>query len=227
MLDIRLNYIEKGDGQPLIFLHGNGENCEYFVNQIDYFSRSYRVIALDTRGHGMSPRGTSPFTLEQFAEDLKDFLDFMKIGKALICGFSDGANIALIIALKYPHMTDKLILNGANLSPAGVKAFIQLPICLGYAVVSLISFFDKKAVPKKELLGLMVNQPDIRPESLSALDVPTLVIVGTHDMIKDSHSALIANSIKNSQLVRLDGDHFIASKNSIDFNAALYRFLKG
>ena len=82
MSDIRLHYIEKGEGRPLVLLHGNGESCDYFGHQIDCFSKDYHVIALDTRGHGQSPRGEKPFTLRQFAEDLLDFMDEKGIDKA-------------------------------------------------------------------------------------------------------------------------------------------------
>ena len=57
MMDIRMNYSEKGSGRPLILIHGNGGSLKYFKKQIDCFSNEYRVIAVDTRGHGKSPRG--------------------------------------------------------------------------------------------------------------------------------------------------------------------------
>lgn len=148
-----------------------------------------------TREDTASLQGEAPFTLEQFAEDLKELLDTLRVSKCHLLGFSDGANIALLFALKYPQYVDRLILNGADLSPSGVKALVQIPICIGYGIVSFISIFDKKAVAKKEMLGLMVIQPHIQPEALVALTMPTLVIVGTKDMIKDSHSHLIAASI--------------------------------
>ena len=56
---IHLYYTEKGQGKPLILLHGNGEYGSYFESQMDYFSKTRRVIAVDTRGHGRSPRGTA------------------------------------------------------------------------------------------------------------------------------------------------------------------------
>mgnify|MGYP004648156195 CR=1 FL=1 len=62
-MDIELYYQEKGNGEPLILLHGNGEDSTYFENQMKYFQSRYRVISLDTRGHGKSPRGTKPFTI--------------------------------------------------------------------------------------------------------------------------------------------------------------------
>lgn len=74
-MDIRLHYLEKGKGTPLLLLHGNGESAEYFEHQISFFSEKYHVYALDTRGHGKSSRGEAPFTLEQFALDLEAFMD--------------------------------------------------------------------------------------------------------------------------------------------------------
>ena len=56
-VDIELFYREKGSGEPLLLLHGNGESGAYFTHQMDYFQNKYRVIAPDTRGHGKSPRG--------------------------------------------------------------------------------------------------------------------------------------------------------------------------
>ena len=86
-MDIRLNYTEKGEGDVLILLHGNGEDATYFEHQLEYFSPFYRVIAIDTRGHGKSPRGTKPFTIVQFAQDLYDFLVYHKIENK-VRGFS-------------------------------------------------------------------------------------------------------------------------------------------
>lgn len=226
MNDIDLYFTESGTGFPLVLLHGNGESSDYFQKQIDYFKDYYRVIAVDTRGHGRSPRGNAPFTLDRFADDLKYFLDGIGVEKCHLLGFSDGANIALLFALKYPGYIDRLILNGADLFPSGVKPAVQLPIVIGYGIVSFISLFDRRAIPNKEILGLMVTQPDIRPEELKKLTVPSLVIVGTKDMIKDRHSRLIAASIPDSRFVRIEGDHFIAAKNSEAFNRAVEAFLK-
>lgn len=226
-MDIELYYREAGSGMPLVLLHGNGESGEYFRPQVEYFSASYRVIVVDTRGHGKSPRGEAPFTLAQFAEDLKAFLDRLGITRCILLGFSDGANIALLFALRYPGYLEKLILNGADLSPTGVKPVYQIPIVLGYATVSLIALFDRKAVAKKELLALMVNKPNIRQSELSALTVPTLVIVGDRDMIKDKHSRLIASSLPDATFVSIPGNHFIAAKASKQFNREVERFLRG
>ena len=224
-MKIQLNYTVAGQGFPLILLHGNGEDHTYFKHQICPFSARYQVLALDTRGHGQSPRGTAPFTLEQFAEDLKGFLDSREIKRCHLLGFSDGANIALLFALKYPEYVEKLILNGADLSPSGVKLSTQVPIVLSWGLLQVIRRLDKKAQPKWELLDLMTTQPHIKPERLSALPMPTLVAAGDRDMIRERHTRLIARSIPHSQLAILPGDHFVARRNWQAFNPVVLKFL--
>ena len=224
-MEIALNYIEAGEGFPLVLLHGNGEDYTYFKRQMEPFSQQYRVIALDTRGHGKSPRGTAPFTLEQFAGDLKEFLDQRGITKCHLLGFSDGGNIALLFALRYPQYVEKLILNGANLTPVGVKLSTQLPIAAGWCASGVCGLFSKKAKANWEMLNLMVTQPHIRPQTLEKLTVPTLVIAGERDMIREKHTRLIAASLPNSKLVILPGDHFVARRNWQQFNPAVQAFL--
>lgn len=225
-MDIKLNYIERGAGFPLILLHGNGENYGYFEHQIEYFSAKYRIIAIDTRGHGKSPRGGSPFTIAQFAEDLNEFMVEHKIEKAHILGFSDGGNIALTFALRHPKKIKKLILNGANLNTAGVRPVIQAPIVIGYKLASMFAGKSEKAKKNAEMMSLMVNEPDIKPSELAGLTFPVLVIAGTKDMIKRSHTELIAESLPQAKLVFIDGDHFIASKKPLEFNRAVDEFLE-
>jgi pimeloyl-ACP methyl ester carboxylesterase len=225
-MDIEHFYIEKGQGEPLILLHGNGENCDYFVGQIDEFARYYHVFALDTRGHGKTPRGDAPFTIRQFADDLLAFMDAHGIDKAHLLGFSDGGNIAMVFAIKYPERVNRLILNGANLNAKGVKPLTQIPIEIGYRIASFFANKSDKARLNAEMLGLMVNDPNIMPDELSAIKAKTLVIVGTNDMIKDAHTRLITQSIPDSQLVLIKGNHFIANKSPETFNRAVLEFLK-
>lgn len=224
-MNISLNYEEKGLGKPLILLHGNGEDHEYFRSQIDYFSKTRRVIALDTRGHGGSPMGTKPFSLYTFADDLDEFMRENEIYKADILGFSDGGNIALLFALKYPHKVDRLILNGANLNFFGLTIPTAADILNNYIWYCVKAPFSKKAAKMKALFRLMVKEPKIAYEELYDLEIPTLVIVGNNDMIRASHSRRIAKCIPNSKRVTIKGDHFIAANNSEEFNKAVENFL--
>ena len=224
-MSFSLNFTEKGYGAPLILLHGNGESSGYFVNQIDRFANEYRVIAVDTRGHGASPRGNKPFTLETFADDLKNLLDSLNIEKANILGFSDGGNIAVIFALKYPERVNSLVLNGANLFPSGLKSSFLIPVKVLFAVFSLLSHFSRRAKRRSELLYLMAKQPNIQPERLSGIKCPVLVIAGTQDIIKEKHTKLIAASLPDSSLCFLKGGHSIAKTNSVEFNSVVEKFL--
>ena len=219
------HYIEKGAGEPLILLHGNGEDCSYFVHQMEPFAEHFRVFALDTRGHGQSPRGDAPFTIRQFAADLLGFMDKHGLAKANILGFSDGGNIAMIFAMEHPERVGKLILDGANLDASGVRRSVQIPIEIGYRIARLFAARNPGARKNAEMLGLMVNDPDVKPEELSRIQAPTLVMAGDRDMIKDSHTRLIAGSIPGAELVIIPGDHFIANKEPEAFNAAVLRFL--
>lgn len=219
------HYVERGSGFPLLLLHGNGEQCDYFENQMEPFASHFHVLALDTRGHGQTPRGTAPFTIRQFADDLLAFMDRLGIEKAHLLGFSDGGNIAMVFALRHPERVERLILNGANLDARGVKAGVQLPIEVGYRIARLFARRNAKALRNAEMLGLMVNDPNVRPEELAHITCPTLVVAGDKDMIKDSHTRLIASAIPGAQLAILRGDHFIANRNPEAFNAAVLRFL--
>lgn len=225
-MDIALYYQEKGNKEPLILLHGNGEDGSYFKNQIDYFCGRYRVIALDTRGHGKSPRGTESFTIEQFSRDLYDFMEGLEISNAVILGFSDGANIAMRFAIKYPDKVKALILNGGNLNPEGVKRTTQIPIEIGYKIATRFASRSPNAKKNAEMLGLMVNEPNIGLNELSEITAPTLVICGKNDIIKESHTREIAENIPNAKLSIIEGNHFIANKRCDAFNKEVENFLQ-
>ena len=157
-------YTENGAGAPFILLHGNGEDSSIFDKFGEKLSKKYRVIAIDTRGHGNSPLGEEDFSICQFAEDLKDFMDLHKIEKANILGFSDGGNIAMIFASKYPERVEKLILNGANSKPSGIKTTAHFSMWITYIFASLFASFSEKAKRTKALFALMLFEPKLGKE---------------------------------------------------------------
>ena len=222
---ISLHYIEMGDGFPLFLLHGNGEDGGYFSGQLRPFAEKHKVIAIDTRGHGNSPRGGAPFRLEQFADDLYRFMRKKGIERADILGFSDGANIAMIFAMTHPNRVRKLILNGGNIEPNGVKLSVLMKIKAELAYYSFLSAFSKRYKSHVEMLRLMTDEPHISPRELSKIKAPTLVLAGKDDLIKNSHTRLIASKIQNSKLVFIDGNHFIAQTNTKEYNRVVLEFL--
>jgi pimeloyl-ACP methyl ester carboxylesterase len=226
-MDIEHFFVEKGKGKAIILLHGNGGSSDYFREQMDEFSKLYHVYAVDTRGHGRTPRGEKPFTIRQFAADLLGFMDEHRIGKAHLLGFSDGANIAMVFAIQHPDRVDQLILNGANLNADGVKKSTQIPIEIGYRIARSFSGKTDSARRNAEMLGLMVNEPNVSPNELAGIRARTLVIAGTRDMIKEAHTRMIADCIPDARLVFVKGNHFIAHSHPADFNRAVLDFLRG
>ena len=225
-MDIKHFFIQKGQGTPVILLHGNGESCDYFQGQIDELAKFYHVYAIDTRGHGKTPRGNMPFTIRQFADDLLGFMEEQRIEKAHLLGFSDGGNIAMIFAIRYPDRVNRLILNGANLNADGVRRITQIPIEIGYQIAKMLADKSDSARSAAEMLGLMVNDPNVTPGELAKIQAKTLVIAGTNDMIRRKHTKQIADSIPSAELVFIKGDHFIAGKRPREFNRAVLEFLR-
>ncbi|WP_276903319.1 alpha/beta fold hydrolase [Faecalibaculum rodentium] len=213
----QLAYEEAGSGIPLILLHGNGEDRSYFRHQIKDLQDIRHVYALDTRGHGQSPRGTAPFNLDQFARDLEEFMDQNGIKQADLLGFSDGANIALLFALKHPDRVTKLILAGGNLDPEGMNPKDLQEIQEEYKTATGF---------QKELLSLMVNEPHIRPEELKKLTMPVLVTAGSEDVVLAEHTRLMAEAMPDSRLVILPGSHWNAAESPEAFNRMVRAFLE-
>lgn len=212
--DARIAYYDVGRGKPLVLLHGNGEDSSYWNAQIPELTRFYRVIAVDSRGHGASGSGGHGLSFEMMAEDLKTVLDTLGVKKAHFLGFSDGGNLAIKFALTHPEYIDKLILNAANVEMfSGVKPQVQLPVMAGYGVAAALSRFSKKAARRRDVLGLMVHPYGVTMNDLERLTMPTLIIVGEHDSIREKQTKEMASHIPHCEVeVFRDGDHFVAAK---------------
>lgn len=223
--DCKLYYEVHGKGTPLLLLHGNGEDHTYFHYQITYFSQFYQVIVMDTRGHGHSDIGKKQLSFALFAEDVKALLTHLHIMQTHLLGFSDGGNIAMSFSLKYPQYIKTLILNGANYQPDGVKRHVQIPLIIYYRFCSLLTRWNSACKDKQRIIDLMIHQPHIALAQLQTINVKTLVLVGEHDMIKESHSKMIAATIPHAVFKKIKGDHFIANKESQAFNRVVSEFL--
>ena len=210
----------------LIWLHGNGEDLQIFNAQIRYFSKYYRTIAVDTRGHGQSTRGTKPLTFRTFAADLLTVFDTLEIKKAHIIGFSDGAITALYMALTNPERISSMILIGANYNPKGIRLIPRLQIRFVYAWLSVAALFSEKTRKRKEIWGLMVNQPNLTIEELSRIKTPALIITGENDMVSQRHNDELSRAIVNSQrLIIPNGNHFWMFKQPETLNNCIMDFI--
>lgn len=216
-----------GEGKPLILLHGNGEDSSIFEDQIEAFSQKYQVIAIDTRGHGRSEHGQYPLSFTRLALDIVEVMGYFNVRKAAIVGFSDGGNIALYVALKYPEYVQSLIIVGANLETDGMKKLPVFQVKLAYKMTKLLGNVSRYFNQRKQIIDLMLKQLQLTPEQLQTIQAPVLVVAGDHDMIEEDHTKLIAASLPNSQLKIIpDADHFLIMKKPDLFNRLVFSFLE-
>jgi pimeloyl-ACP methyl ester carboxylesterase len=106
----RIRLQEKGEGFPLLLIHGLGASLEWWQFNVDSLSRKYRVIALDFLGFGYSSKQINEYSLSYTSKFLISFLDTLEIDKASLLGNSMGGLISLSVALEYPERIEKLVL---------------------------------------------------------------------------------------------------------------------
>ena len=206
------------NGADAIYLGGKNFSARAFAGNFDEeeFIRALRYAHLrDVRIY---------VTLNTLLNE-KQLENALKMADFYYRNHVDGILIAMVFAMKYPDRVGRLILNGANLNPDGVKRSTQIPIEIGYRIAKKFSEKSDAAKLNAEMLGLMVNDPNVKPEELSAIHAKTLLIAGTNDMILEAHTRLIAESIPDSQLVLIKGNHFIANRKPEEFNQAVLAFL--
>jgi len=218
----------QAEGATLVFLHGNGEDKRIFDPQINYLSNDYKIVAIDTRGHGQSARGTEPFTFHTFACDLFAVLDNLRIDKAHLIGFSDGAITALHAALLQPERILSMILLGVNYNTRGLKWRPYVYIRLAYAWLWVASFFAASKRKQREVWGLMVHQPQLTLEEIGRIRVPALVVTGEKDMVRQRQNDEIIQAITGAQRLVIPGvDHFWMFKQPELLNRIIVDFLNG
>ena len=108
--NITLNYEDKGKGKVLLFLHGLGSSIKDWDFQVPFFSKNFRVITVDLRGHGDSVMKDNNFGVDFMVNDIKEFLDALKIDNVTFIGFSMGGAIAFQFAYSYPEKIDKMVI---------------------------------------------------------------------------------------------------------------------
>lgn len=197
----RIYYETYGTGTPLLLLHGALESIQAFGNQIPALSRQFKVIAVDTRGHGKSTADTTRLTYELYAADMYQLLNTLKLDSVNVLGWSDGGNTGLILAMQHPEKVRKLAVMGANLynDHTAVQEWVNdtLRQQIKRLEQTSSSGHDFELRVKRTLL----TEPHVLPASLQAIKCPVLVMAGEKDVIKEAHTELIANSIPNGHLL--------------------------
>jgi pimeloyl-ACP methyl ester carboxylesterase len=206
---------------PLVLLHGGGDTIRTsFGHVLEALARDRQVIAFEQQGFGHTADiADRPFSFVQSAEDTVALLQHLHIAQADLFGFSNGATIALQVAIRHPHAVRKLVVASGFFQREGssypwfwegfpTAKLEQMPKELREAYLeaaphpeNLQSFFDK-------CVERMQNFPDIPTEALRGITAPALVIVGDADVMRPEHAVDLFRLLPHARLAVLPGtDH--------------------
>jgi pimeloyl-ACP methyl ester carboxylesterase len=231
---IEMYYAIYGSGEPLILLHGGLGHSDVWGNQIPELAKTHKVIALDSRGHGRSSRNADPYSYALMAKDVVAAMDYLKIDKASILGWSDGGIIGLDIAINYPDRLNRLYAFGANTNVAGLKPNIDKNATFNAYIERMAGDYKRLSKTPTEFeafvtqIGQMwATQPDYKPEQLAKITTPVAISDGEHDeAIRQEHNVEMAKAIPGAELIILPGaSHFAFWQKPDEFNAAVVEYL--
>jgi pimeloyl-ACP methyl ester carboxylesterase len=198
-----------------------------FSSQFQYFKDKYKIVGLDSRGQGKSTADSTKLTYELMAEDVNTFLDKLHLKKVNILGWSDGANIALILAMNHPDKVNKMAIMGTVLYNNDASVTAETNQLLRKQVKEMEARGVAKTSMDYRLKMLLLTEPHINPDSLQKIQAPTLVMAGQYDVVKRKHTELIAKKIPKSQLIIFKGaDHEAPEKIPDLFNKAVSTFFE-
>jgi pimeloyl-ACP methyl ester carboxylesterase len=231
---IKVWYAVYGRGEPVILLHGGLANANYWGHQVRALQRHYQVIVMESRGHGRSSRNQEPYGYDLMASDVVGLLDHLKIRKAAIVGWSDGAIIGLDIAMKHPERVSKLFAFAANSDPSGVADIASNDVFNAYIARAGEEYKRLSPTPTAyqsfvgEITKMWESQPKWTASDLAAIKVPTWIVDGDHDeAIKRDNTAFMAENIPGAGLlIQPQVSHFSFLQDPEQFNDDVLRFLE-
>jgi pimeloyl-ACP methyl ester carboxylesterase len=229
-------YADCGAGPAVILLHGGLGNAGNFGHQVEALVEAgYRVILIDSRGHGRSTRDAKPFSYELMGTDVLAVMDALSLAEAAIVGWSDGACTGLVLGRHHLDRIAGVFFFACNVDSSGTLPFEMTPLierCFSrhkqdYAALSPTpDKFDEFV----EAVGLMQQtQPDYSAADLAEIAVPVTVVQAEGDeFIRPEHAAYLARTIPGATLVTLPGvTHFAPVQRPDVFNDAVLGFLRG
>jgi pimeloyl-ACP methyl ester carboxylesterase len=230
---IRIWYAEFGHGAPVILLHGGLANSAYWGNQVPSLARRYRVIVMDSRGHGRSTRNDQPYGYDLMASDVLALMDALKIRKAAIVGWSDGAILGLDIAIHHPERLTKLFAFAANSDPSGVADIDKSPVFNAYIARAEKEYAAISPTPDQyqaflaQITKMWETQPNWTAADLQSIKVPTWIVDADHDeAIKRENTEFMAHEIPDAGLLIEPGvSHFSFLQDPEQFTADVLHFM--
>jgi pimeloyl-ACP methyl ester carboxylesterase len=231
----RIWYSSHGSGPPVIMLHGGlGHSGNWGYQVPALLDAGYRVVLIDSRGHGLSTRDAQPYTYELLASDVLAIMDALKLEQATVVGWSDGACTGLIMAMTAPARVAGVFYFACNMDPSGAREFQPTETLDRCFHRHAADYARLSATPDQfnafvESVGLMQRtQPNTSAAELAEIRVPVAIVHSEHDeFIKREHADYLARSIPGAELILLPGvSHFAPLQRPELFNAALLTFLE-
>lgn len=211
---VQIHYEDEGSGAPLLFLHGNGEDLSLFTEVSQSLKSDYRVIRMDSRGHGESS-AVAEYHYEDMAQDCVALFAALHLTDITLVGFSDGAIVALMAALKQPQLIRQLILCGLNIDPSGMDS-------------SSVHYIEREfALTKDDRLAMMLREPQIAAAELTTLTCPVKLVYGEDDLFTKAHVDLITDSFTNCERITMTGaDHMSYVEDQGQFTRLIKKLLQ-
>jgi pimeloyl-ACP methyl ester carboxylesterase len=215
---LKLYYEIHGTGMPLVLIHGGGSTIQTtFGRVLDDFAKDHKVIAVEMQAHGHTADIDRPLSFEQDADDIAALLNYLKIDKANIFGFSNGASTTLQFAIRHPEMTNKIIVASTFYKKAGAPDWfwdmMSKPTFEGmpqqYKAAFLSVNPDTNALHRmyERDVARMHSFPDITEDQMKSIKAPALIIIGDKDVTTTAHANEMQGLISGSQLEIIPGGH--------------------
>jgi pimeloyl-ACP methyl ester carboxylesterase len=207
-----------GEGVPLVLLHGGGSTIEVtFGKTMPLFARRRKVIAIEEQGHGRTSDRDQPVRFETSADDVAALLHQLGIGQADLFGFSNGASVALQVAIRHPQRVRKLVFASSMTKKSGVypelwsfmeKADIaNMPQPLKDAFLKVNPDPDRLKIMHDKDRERMLGFKDISDEDLKSIQAPTLILIGDRDIVRPEHALELSRALPRARLLILPGGH--------------------
>lgn len=238
---VEIAYIDEGEGEPLLLIHGFASNVA--ANWVDpgwvrtLTQSGRRVIAYDNRGHGRSEKLYDPgmYGAPLMAEDGRRLLDHLGIMRADVLGYSMGARIAAFLTLAHPERVRGLILGGLGINmvrgvvgSGPIAKALEAPRIEDVTNDTARSFraFAEQTKSDLKALAACIRGPreKITPERLATIAVPTLIAVGSNDVIAGS-GAELATLIPGAQFLDIPGRDHMRAVGDATFKQGVLDFL--
>ena len=231
---IQMYYAVFGTGDPILLIHGGLGHADIWASQVATMSKTHKVIVADSRGHGRSTRTEQPYGYDLMASDYLALLDYLKIDKTALVGWSDGGIIGIDIALHHPERLTRLFAQAANVTTDGVdpgvmtnKTFAAYIERSGRDYKKMSKTPDQYDAFVAQISHMWESEPAWTKEQLGKITTPTAIVAGDHDeAIKREHTEYMAASIPGAKLIILpNASHFAMLQAPDEYSQAALDFI--